>query len=221
MILLLLCTVNLSAQNQELLHKYHLVKGDAIRVSANDNLDVTGSPYYNNDFMPGSLHFPKAKPFLTMIRYDMLKEEMQVLIDKENYQVLADDVMVELYNKRFQKFDYIGNNKVINTGYFELLQPEKKEYAILLLRRHSKELKTNAHSQARGFPAKYVDKTEIYIKPVGSHAVEVQSRLSNFLLAFPEESRSEMESYIKKNKLNHKKEEDLKTIVAHYNSRIK
>jgi len=221
MIILLLFAANLSAQNQELLHKYHLVKGDAIRVSAIDNLNVTGSTYFNNDFMPGSLHFPKAAPFLTMVRYDMVKEEMQVLIDKENYQVLEEDVIVELYNKRFQKFDFIGDNKGINTGYFELLKPEEKEPGLLLLRRHSKELKTNAHSQARGIPAKYVDKTELYIKPVGSHAMVVQSRLSNFLLAFPEESRSEIGSYIKKNNLNHKKEEDLKTIVDHYNSRLK
>lgn len=211
---------NLSAQNQELLHKYHLVKGDAIRVSNNEDLNVTGSPYFKNDFLPGYVHFPKTSPILTMVRYDMAREEMQVLIDKENYQVLENNVIVELQDKLFQKFDFIGDNKEINNGYFELLQPVENEPRYLLVRRHSKELRTNAHSQARGFPAKYVDKTELYIKPTTNPAVMVQPRLSNFLIAFPYESRDEMEAYIKKNKLSHKKEEDLLAIVAHYNSRF-
>lgn len=217
-ITVLLFAANLSAQNQELLHKYHLVKGDAIRVSINEDLNVTGSPYYNNDFQPANVHFPKASPILTMVRYDMEKEEMQVLMDKENYQVLENNVEVELFNKRFRKFDFIGENREINNGYFEVLKPGESESGLLVLRKHSKEIRTNAHSQARGFPAKYVDKSEHYLKPSNGHAVVVQPRLSNFLNVFPIETRDAMESYIKKKKLNHKKEEDLIAIVAYYNS---
>lgn len=221
LIILMFSIGNLSAQNQELLHKYHLVKGDAIRVMKAEDLNVTGSPYYNNDFQPAHVHFPEYPPILTMVRYDMIKEEMQVLIDNENYQVLENNVIVEIRNKFFQKLDYIGDNRETNIGYFEIPQHPDEDPGLLLLQKHSKELKTNERSQARGFPAKYVEKTEHYLKFSRSRpAVIVQPRLSNFLEAFPLEHREDLKAYITKNKLNHKKENDLASIVNYYNSQF-
>ena len=221
LLILFLFAFNISAQNEEMLHKYHLLKGDAIRVQKVDDLNISGSPYYNNTFQPAYINFPKYAPLLTMVRYDMVKEEMQVLIDKENYQVLEDNVTVKIKDRIFQKFDFIGFNKELNIGYFEVLQEDIKNASALLLRKHSKELNTNSRSQARGFPAKYTEKTEYFLK-VGnsSPAVIVHPRLSNFLIAFPYEHRGEIEDYIKKNKLNHKKEVDLFTIVEYYNSKF-
>lgn len=206
------------AQNQELLHKYHLLKGDVLLVQNAQNEDTKVNPYYKNDFQEGLIHFPNNAPLPAVIRYDLLKEEMQVLLKGNTYQVLQDNVPVEINNISFEKFNYLDDNKVINQGYFEVITDTEANPSLVLLKKHFKEKKSDLRSEARGFPAKYVDRSDYFLK-FGKYrpAALIPVKTNEFVAHFNEHA-PQIETFIKDKKLKLKKEEDLVMIVNYYNS---
>lgn len=214
----LFCFPSVKAQNQELLHKYHLLKGDVLLIQNAANDDKKVNPYYRNDFQEGFIHFPNNDPLAAVIRYDLLKEEMQVLLKGNSYQVLQDNVKVEIDDISFEKFNYLDDNKVINQGYFEVITDSKENPSLLLLKKHFKEKKTDLRSEARGFPAKYIDRSDYFLK-FGKYrpAILVPVKTAEFASHFNDHA-GQIEEYIKNEKLKLKKEADLIKIVNYYNS---
>lgn len=212
---------HIEAQNQELLHKYHLLKGDVLLIPDDNARDFSGNEYYRNGFHSALVHFPKNPPLSAQVRYNMEKEEMEVLIEENNYQVLQDGIMVEIDNAFFRKYTYKTENNITSIGYFEVFKKDENQ-PLTLLKKHYKEAQTDFRSEKRGFPPKYVEKSTFYLK-VGkvNPAVLLYGKLKNFLPLLAPETQNEMEFFIKKNKLKVRNQEDLITFVDHYNSLLK
>lgn len=208
----------LYAQNQELLHKYHLLKGDVLLVQNSGKDEKNINPYYKNDFQQGFIHFPNSAPLEAVIRYDLLREEMQVLLKGNSYQVLQDNVPVEIENISFEKFNFLDDNKEINQGYFEVVTSRDANPTVILLKKFYKEKKTDLRSEARGFPARYVEKTDYFLK-FGKYnpAILVPIKTEDFISYFNEHAQK-VEAFIKNKKLKLRKEKDLVMIVDYYNS---
>ena len=214
---------HLQAQNKELLDKYSILKGDVIRLGAEvATKDISGSPYFEKDFKNGFIYFQDYPPLATELRYDVVNEEMQVLLEGQIvYQVLKDDVDVEISKISFKKLNYLSADGSKLYGYFEVITPEPADKPLILLQKYFKEIKTGTRAEARGFPPKYVDKSAFFLKFQNSKfAIPVENRLKSFISHFPAESRDAMESYIETNNLKLRKAEDLQQIVTHYNESI-
>lgn len=212
---------SIQAQNQELLHKYHLLKGDVLLIPDDNAMVISGNEYYKKDFQNALLYFPEYTPLPAQVRYNMVKEEMEVRIEENIYQVLQDEIMVEIDNSFFRKFTYKGEDNIRSIGYFEVFNKEENQ-PITLLKKHYKEAQTDLRSQQRGLPPKYVEKSAFYLKVEKVNpAVLINRKLKNFLPLLAPEYRNEIESFVKKNKFKLRKQEDLITIVDHYNSLLK
>ena len=222
-LLLMFVMCNTQAQNEELLHKYSILKGDAIRIADEEGSSkISGSPYLEKDFQKGFIYFKDHPALAADLRYDIVKEEMQLrMTDLERYQVLQDGVDVSINGVPFQKLNYRGEDGRTMLGYFEVLTAEHNEKPLLLLNKHYKHVKTGTRSEARGFPPKYVDKSDYFLKFKDARfAVPAESRLNNFLAAFPLEHQGELRSFIQNNKLKPRKSDDLQQIVTHYNQML-
>lgn len=201
-----------------MLHKYHLLKGDVLLIPDQNTSDFSGNEYFRDGFQSALLYFPKSEPLSAQVRYNMVKEEMEVLIEESNYQVLQDGIMVELDNSFFRKYTYKAENDITSIGYFEVFNKEEN-HPLTLLKKYYTEAQTDFRSEQRGLPPKYVEKSAFYLKVGKVNPAELINRkLKNVLPLLAPESRAEMKSFIKKNKLKLRDQEDLITIVDHYNS---
>lgn len=181
--------------------------------------EIAGSPYYSKDFEPAQLHFKNHDPLASKIRYDVVHEEMQVQTEANNYQVIESSVIIEMDGKWFEKMPYKGEKGSNLLGYFEVMNYRSTDKPLLILKKYSKTLKTGNRSVARGFPSKYADKSNYYLKFKNvRYPVLVEVRKNKFVNSFPAEDQKKVEKFMKKNRLKSRKAEDLLAIAKYYNS---
>lgn len=206
--------------NEEIMNQF--LKGIKKNTDLSDNID--GSPYLVDGFQPAFLVFPEHDPLNADVRYNVAKEEMQVLFDDDSYRALHPGVVVRLNNVPFRMFTYRGEEANIDLlGYFEILTPDYENKDLILLRKHKKEVRRGraAAAMQEAKPSRYVDKDEFYLKfQEESRPVLVERRRKKFLNLFPEEHQDEIKNYMKENRLKPRSEQDLKAIVNFYNSRF-
>lgn len=181
--------------------------------------NISGSPFHYKEFHTGRIHFKDNASLPFKLRYDMVREEMQVLLDSESYKILKDEVPVEILAEYFLKLSYKGQNHESLLGYFKVLEGKHESNQLMLLEKPFKEIKTDQRLAARGIPPKYVDRSDYYLKfKTATNPVLVQRKTEDFLMFFPLEHRQSIEEYVDKENLKPKKEDDLRAIVNYYNS---
>lgn len=183
--------------------------------------DVKGSPYLNSEFQQAQLIFPENDPLPAPVRYDVVKEEMQVQIEEGSYRILHPSVVVNLENKPYKMMSYKGDNKTFDLlGYFEILTPNYESHELVLLRKHKKDMRRGkaAAAMQKATPPRYVDKDDYYLLFKNSKPVLVENKTKNFVNLFPEANQDQVEQFMKDNKLKPKRENDLKSLVNYYNS---
>ena len=230
--LLFIISINLHAQNaplgslynapnRDLLNQYGTLKGKfLIRNDYTEYSEIDGSPYLydSNEFIPGKVFFPDGKSTQALLRYEVPKEQIHVLIDNKNYQVLNQEVKIELKNDFFYKFRYVDEEGNHLLGYFKIYNLNSESKNVILLEKPLKEVRGSARNKARGFPPKFVDKSNYYLKFRNDlEAKYVDSKPKNFLELFPTKDHSEIQKFMDNNNLKPKKEEDLKEILSYYN----
>lgn len=220
-LLFFIIATSLQAQNKLTLERYAVLKGDVLRVGDEYTGKVDGSPYYLENFQTGYLRISKNEPLAAKVRYDIVKEQMQISLGSENYKVIENTIVVDLNKKRFKFFPYKWEGENLY-GYFEFLSEAKENQPVLVLRKHFKEIKTGTRSQARGFSPKFEDETKIFLKFENAKmAVESESRKKRFLELFPENHQKQLEEFIDGNNLSPRKTEDLISIADFYNKTFK
>lgn len=221
-IILLMITSVVSSQNKDLLNQYEVLKGKAIiRNDAQISADIDGSPFYkdNKEFVPGKLYIPNYDPLFVNIRYNIATEEMQVLMEKDRFQVLKQEVKLTIDNTLFQKYRYINEEGNHYLGYFKVISESEGKPKLILLEKLLKEVRGSERNKRRGIDPKMVDKSDFYLKFDNSfEAVYADSRTKNFMKIFPPEERDAIETFIDDKKLKPRKKEDLESIVEYYNT---
>ncbi len=181
--------------------------------------DVEGSPFMEKEFREGRIQLKDGRLYSGKLRYDMYASEMQ-FIAKEIIYAIAFPEDIE--------FVEIEDVKFIFTSY--LLTPSgtnpKESYFVVLMDGDNKLLVKKEVLLLDAVPAKpYVDpkpaqfnkkNDSYYIKKNDLPAVKISSRKS--LVGILEDKEMEVLSFIKKEKISHKNPEDLKKLVAYYNS---
>ncbi|MFD1079521.1 hypothetical protein [Longispora fulva] len=160
-----------------------------------DLSNVDGSPFLNDTFLPGTIYFDNQNLYAN-VRYDVVKENMQVQLKNEEY-ILKYGIKVDILGKKYRQFNYRRNDKMM-VGYFEVLT-EGDSPALSLLKKPLKKLK---EGQAAGAmrPAKdprYVDKTDFYLSFESStYAVPVERRTKKFIKIFPKEHQDQIKEFM-------------------------
>jgi len=181
--------------------------------------DVEGSPFMQKEFREGRIQLKDGRLYSGKLRYDMYTGEMQ-FIAKGIVYVIAFPEDIEYIEIEDVKFIY--------TPY--LLTPSgtnpKESYFIVLMDGDNKLLAKKEVLLLDAVPAKpYVDpkpaqfskkNDSYYIKKKNLSAVKIINRKS--LISILEDKEAEVLDFIKKEKISHKNQEDLKKLIEHYNS---
>ncbi|NJW53260.1 hypothetical protein [Salinimicrobium oceani] len=202
--------------NEEIMNQY--LKG---MVKNETPTDVKGSPYLESEFEMAKLVFPENQPLTAAVRYDVVKEEMQIQLEEDTYRILHPGVVVEIEGTPFKMMTYRGENKKFDLlGYFEILTPEPDSKKLVLLKKYKKEVRRGkaAAAMQKATAPRYIDKDYFYIRFNDSKPVMVEKKTKKFVKLFPQEHQDEVQEFMKENNLKPKKQQDLQSLVNYYNS---
>jgi len=219
--LLLFLASNLNAQTMlnGLMQNFNFTKKmDGTYARNNLKLsDIQGSPFLDEEFSPAKLYTNDGAVYENIpMRYNAYSDELEFQKEKDNYNIDPKSVVkrLELGGMIFccMKYDDGGKSK---EGYFEVLTQGK---ATLLVKYSIKFLeKEEVKAFADPKPARFEEaQKEHYFSMEGAAPQLIISKKN--LLQLLEAHKSEMESYISKNKLSVRSDDDLTKIVVHYNS---
>jgi len=189
--------------------------------SSKSNIPVNGIPFLKEDFQAGVLELNDGKKSIdVLLRYNIAKDAFEILHKNDTlrlnrpfavkYIYLDDKVFV--FDPKLRK----GVDRKHN-GYFELRVDDKLSLYI----KRWKDLSfdsfvTNYQGGSGTKEYYYVDKIGFIGKNEKGKTFLIKS--TKTLLANIDDHKSELKSFIKKNKIKIKKESDLIKVVEYYNS---
>lgn len=179
--------------------------------------DIQGTPYLDEKFIPGKITTQEGAVYTDIsLRYNGFTDDLEFQKGTDTYNIDPKTIVkrAEFGGRIFSCLGYDLNGKV-QSGLFEILTEGK---ATLLARYSVKFLeKETVKAYADPKPARFdAIQKEYYITFEGAPAKLITNK-KNLLELFGAQ-KSEMETFISKNKLSVKGDDGLIKIVAHYNS---
>ncbi len=182
---------------------------------------ISGSPFLEKTFKNGLLFFEGHAPVQALLRYNVVKEEIHVLLDNDKYSVIQDKVNARIGNVDFTKLNFKDKKGNLLSGYFKVLTHKSEDNKLVLLDKPSKKIREGREAAAMrpATASQYIDKSELYLKfPNSNFAVTSEGKVKKFLGLFPEEQKGKLKLYMEKNDLKPNKEANLIEIIEYYNS---
>ncbi|MGB5244542.1 MAG: hypothetical protein WBN16_00045 [Lutimonas sp.] len=193
------------------------------QLNSNNTLDLTkvkGSPYANENFLPGQIFFREKNIKIDAnLRYNVFNDEFEVKEDVQSENISAmiksSDLEVFLANKRYILRPYTekGTEK---EGYFSVIS---EGHGLGVYERKTKvftEGKKASNSFQIDFPPSFSDESELYYDQNSTMLAYPKNKRDLLILCSDHEE--EVSNFIKKAKLNTKSTEDLMKIIQYYNS---
>jgi len=172
------------------------------------NRNLKGNPYLSNEWQKGILIDKLDRVFEVEARYEVLHDEIQLLVDSEVKIVNAQSIQgCKIGDKVFLASEFMVEGQE-QFGYLELLS----EGDICLLKRY------DATSKMKG-DDKWVipEDSKFFYEKSGDLTRELDLKRRTLLGIFAEKEES-IKSYIKDNDLDYGKEPDLIQLFNYYNS---
>ncbi len=186
-----------------------------------DPNDYTGSPYYNKEFLKGSILMNgKVIAFNKYLRYNASKEEFEIK-DAINQQgkivktvIRNKDLHIKMGDDTFQ---YISSAKNNLRGYFIALYKGDNYSLFKKIKKKYMPSQKAVNSMGKDIAAMYREKEILYLVDEEGMFTELPSSKGGKIKAFGNQKK-EAKSYAKKNKLNLNKKKDLIEVVSHVDS---
>ena len=222
-LLMLLLNVNLYAQTTyEILQAVDffsinkLERGDWKRVLT--ETDIEGSPYLNDEFKEGTVFMTSKTKFVEMpLRYNIFNDQVEFRSDDGSLMVLSVPEVIEKveFGETTLEYSVYSQLNKIRRGFFVVL--EKGEASLYSRPRVTFEdaRKPGAYSEAK--PPRFIKRPDEYYIRIGKEPAELISKKKDIEELFTEHEK-EMQEFIRKNKININRPEDLIKVVQFYNS---
>ena len=180
--------------------------------------DIKGSPYLNDEFLDGSVYTSSKLQYNDIpLRYNVYNDEMQSKSPDGNIAAIAAPEVIEKVTFGDYTMEYIPftNAKKIRRGFVILVA----EGDVSLYARPNVEFRAAVPpAPYKGpEPAKFLEKPNTYYIRIGMEEARLVENKKDLEAVFPDHQK-EVSSFIKKNKVNHRKEDKLKELVEYYNS---
>jgi len=180
--------------------------------------DIKGSPYLNDEFTPGTIYtYQKIQYNDIPLRYNIFNDEMEFQTPDEQILAIAAPEIVEkavVGENTFSNIPYKLGNKV-KRAYFILLTEGKVSLYARPEVLYQKPKEAAAYKEPE--PAKFIKRPDTYYLRLNQQAaVKIESKkdLENFFT----DHQSQLESFIKKNKIKPGKADKMMELVEYYNS---
>lgn len=197
----------------------------AIRSKNSNNIidlsDINGSPYEKDAFSPGKAvtkNINNSKAFL--LRYNIYNDVIEIQDEKNLIGLIKSTNIYAIINGvEYHCEEFIAENNKTKKGYFILLS--KGENISLFLRKTKDykepvQAKTSFHKNE---PAAFIDSESYYFKK-SNEMTSLSQNKKKILQQFPEQE-DELNSYLKKEKINLKSEKDLIKLFSYLDSVLK
>ena len=180
---------------------------------------VEGSPFFNEQMMPGAIILSDGKECKNIkVRLNLLEAQVNYLGSKQNEMIVSSPVKeVVLWDTilkndhRFIFSDYIGSSQKLEKDFYELLQTGKAE----LYKQHKKSMLENKPYGSATVEQKIRTDTRYYVL-VNGQWTKVK-KLKDLPTVFPDK-KDEVLKFISDKKLSGDSEANLEAIVSYYNS---
>jgi len=216
-ILLVTCGLSLNTATAQFVHQQ-----DYKPLMTKDYTNIEGSPYLYDDWIAGTVKLANGvtnkEPI--MLKYNLLDDE--VYFKDKAGEAMAFVVPVQEFTLNPTQIDatlarryrngYKGIDGIKPAAYFEVLSDGKVQLI-------KKIVKVIFETQNIGSAAKtrsFIDKTKYYLVIDGNATAVKNDKKS--LLATLSDKETQLEAYIKTNKVDFKKDADLAKLVTYYNS---
>lgn len=190
-----------------------------IEVSRNTSLppNIKGSPYITKDFSLVKLSIIENKIYNG--RFNAFNGDME--IESQGKTIALDaskdiEVLFTKTNKLYKTCTYKQKNSKTKRGFLVVLS-ELDSLGLLKLEKINfieKKIATSSYDRAK--PAEFRKDSDSYYIKIDNQIIYLPTRKKNFLNTFPK-YKSKLKSYIKKEKLNTKNENDLIIIINYLN----
>lgn len=180
---------------------------------------VEGSPFFSDDWMPGTLVMPSGKKFDSIqVKIDLLADEVHYQ-DKAGNPLIATSQLREIWLKdasgsrktHFVHSSYIGSGTGASQGWHQMLTDGR---AILLKKQIKEILETKPYGSS--VTEQRIQTTARYFILLNNKLLSVKS-LSAIPELIPEETES-LRQYISSNKLKGKTDGDYISLISYFNS---
>ena len=177
-----------------------------------------GSPYIYKEYSPAKLTMIKE---ICSVNYDAYLDKMEVENKGKIYYLPQNnfDYTIEFINtkKTYQLFNYLKTGE-ITPGFFLILTKKSDTYLLKKKRINKYDAKkaTNGYDQARPITFKRM-KDSYYASYGNNTATKIPHKKKHFLALFNQKNKV-IATYMKQQKLSHRKEEDLIKIFNYYTS---
>lgn len=197
-------------------HAHKIANGEYRNVLTEN--DIEGSPYLNDEFIKGSIYTSSKTQYADIpLRYNIYNDEIEFETEDKKVAAIASPEIVEKVTfgditMEYIPFDY---SKTVRKGFFKVIV---KGRASLYARPdiEFREAKSpEPYKEAE--PAKFIQKDDRYYLRLGMESAVMCVNKKDVISFFPDHS-SEIDSFIKENKINVKKEDELKKLLEYYNS---
>lgn len=167
-------------------------------------LEQKGKIYFSENFMESTLISFSDEQFNVEMRYRIADDEMQIMHQEKIKAIVPQKVKQLIFKNKekeqiFVPMEY-SDKKSVHLGYFELIADGEMK----LLKQFQKDGKEKI-------------KTKLFFQSEENPAESFKVKKSS-VLKLMKKHKSEVSKFIVKNKLNVKKENDLKKVVDFYNS---
>lgn len=178
--------------------------------------NVIGSPYLNEEFAIGTVSIKDAESYQTYLRYNAFNDELEMRNGNTTNAVMKRDyISVRLGRDVYTIHSYAVSGGEKN-GYFNALNKGE----VVLLRKRQMNLRQGqaaTSSYGKDKPPKFELVESYYISINGETAQPLKLNKKAVLAVFSENS-SDLNAYVKKNKLKLKSEAEVLKLLEYNNS---
>lgn len=190
---------------------------DGKPLSRNQFTDIDGSPFLLDDWLPAAIYFQSGGVLTDFkVKYDVINDAL-VFLDK--------DGNLNNFKDRVKSFKFVkgGKNYVFDTqfpaidghsdqSYYQVLSTGK----IQLLKKYNKVILEPQNYNSANIAKKIQDVVNLYVYNVDDKSIVKLKQQESFLAEKLKIEATELKRYLKENKLNIKKDEDLIKLFAFY-----
>jgi hypothetical protein len=180
--------------------------------------DIDGSPYLTEEFITGTVYTSSKIQYNDIpLRYNIYNDQMQFKSPDGKIAAIAAPEIIDKVVFGDYTMEYIPfiNAKKVRRGFFVLLLEGKASLYARPNVDYREPVPPGAYKDAEA--AKFIEKPYTYYIRIGMEAAQLIEKKKDLEAVFPDHKK-EIENFIKKNKVNHRKEDKLKALVEYYNS---
>lgn len=223
-ILAFIVLFNSQAKSQEIKYSnsiidfFNQVKNpNEFRSSHQNYKDVEGSPYIPTDFIAGtvirndSVYFEKVP-----LRYNAYDDQIEFNYKNQTNLFIAHPEDYKAFNFDGKTYVYrdFSDTQAHEKGFFVMLEYGSMQLLKRTLVTYNKAVPPGAYSDPK--PAEFKPKSPVYFLSLSPNTA-VRIKNEKTILELAADKKNKLSSFIKKNKLKARNEDDLKKIVAYFN----